>query len=166
MKVYHGSSIEVIHPLVDAGRNNLDFGNGFYVTNLRDQAEKWARTIVRLRPQSIAKLNCYELDYETIRLNSSYRILHFEDYNEDWLDFVIDNRRSGICWKEYDLIEGGIANDRVFDTIENYIAGAVSKEYALGRLRYEKPNNQICILNQELIEKYLHWLECITLNNG
>lgn len=66
----------------------------------------------------------------------------------------------GIC---YDLVEGGVANDRVFDTIENYIEGQISKDIALGRLRYEKPNNQLCILNQQLIDECLSFEECIII---
>ena len=53
-----------------------------------------------------------------------------------------------------------IVYDRVFDTIENYIEGQISKDTALGRLCYEKPDNQICILNQQLIDEYLSFEEC------
>lgn len=42
MKLFHGSYTKVDNPTVNAGRRNLDFGVGFYVTNLRSQAEKWA----------------------------------------------------------------------------------------------------------------------------
>lgn len=51
----------------------------------------------------------------------------------------------------------------VFDTIENYIEGQISKDIALGRLRYEKPNNQLCILNQQLIDECLSFEECIII---
>ena len=162
MIVYHGSNMEVATPLVHSGRNNLDFGKGFYVTTLRKQAERWAETIVRLRPQGTAIVNKYELDYKSIE-EAGFHILRFEEYNEEWLDFIVANRNGESRWKPYDLIEGGIANDRVFDTIENYMSGGIDKQTALGRLRYEQPNNQICILNQKIADQYLSYLGSETL---
>jgi len=64
---------------------------------------------------------------------------------------------------EYDIVEGGIANDRVFDTIENFMENQITKEVALGRLRFEQPNNQLCILNQRLIDECLSFKEYITI---
>ena len=159
MIVFHGSNMEVAIPFVHLGRNNLDFGKGFYVTTLQKQAERWAETIVRLRPKGTAIINKYELDYEGIK-NAGFAILSFAEYNEEWLDFIVANRNGELRWKQYDLIEGGIANDRVFDTIENYMSGGIDKQTALGRLRYEHPNNQICILNQKIIEQHLIYLGC------
>lgn len=40
--VYHGSNVVVREPLVGIGRQNLDFGLGFYVTALTTQADGWA----------------------------------------------------------------------------------------------------------------------------
>ncbi|MGM9717332.1 MAG: DUF3990 domain-containing protein, partial [Prevotella sp.] len=55
-------------------------------------------------------------------------------------------------------IEGGVANDRVIDTVEDYMIGRITAEQALGQLKYAKPNHQICILNQEIIDKYLKFI--------
>lgn len=57
--------------------------------------------------------------------------------------------------KYYDIVEGGVANDNVIDTVEDYENGIITAEQALGQLRYKKVNHQICILNQEIIDKYL-----------
>ena len=162
MIVYHGSNMEVATPFAHLGRKNLDFGKGFYVTTLQEQAKRWAETIVRLRPRGTAIINKYELDYEGIK-NAGFAILSFAEYNEEWLDFIVANRNGESRWIQYDLIEGGIANDRVFDTIENYMSGGIDKQTALGRLRYEHPNNQICILNQRIIDQHLVYLGCETL---
>ena len=48
MKIYHGSTIIVEEPLVSFGRDNLDFGKGFYTTDLKNQAEKWVERFVSL----------------------------------------------------------------------------------------------------------------------
>ncbi|MDD3253214.1 MAG: DUF3990 domain-containing protein [Lachnospiraceae bacterium] len=59
----------------------------------------------------------------------------------------------------YDVVIGGVANDKVFNTIELFFDGLIQKKEAIKRLRYEKPNLQICIRNQELLEKYCHFIE-------
>lgn len=60
-------------------------------------------------------------------------------------------------------MEGGVANDRVIDTVEDYEKGIITAEQALGQLRYKNVNHQICILNQQVIDRYLTFVECITL---
>ena len=60
--------------------------------------------------------------------------------------------------EHFDAVEGGVANDRIFRTVELYFAEEISKEDALKRLKYEKPNHQICLLNQRLIDKYLTYI--------
>lgn len=51
------------------------------------------------------------------------------------------------------------ANDRVIDTVNLYIQGLIDSTTALQQLAYYKPNNQICLLNQSLTDKYLHFYE-------
>ena len=65
--------------------------------------------------------------------------------------------------KGYDMVEGGVANDRVFNTIELYYTGLIPKEEALRRLRFEKPNNQLCLINQSLLDSCLFFVEAILL---
>ena len=60
--------------------------------------------------------------------------------------------------KQYDMVEGGVANDNVIDTVEDYENGIITAEQALGQLIYKKVNHQICILNQEIIDKYLTFI--------
>lgn len=156
MRVFHGSTETVQYPLVNAGRRYLDFGQGFYLTDLMEQAISWAtRPLNENKPQI---LNIYELNMEGILL-SGYRYLCFKEYDDQWLDFVVSNRRGELRWCEYDIIEGGIANDRVFNTIELYAAGLTPREEALERLKYEKPNNQICILRQSIVDTFLKFVE-------
>jgi hypothetical protein len=79
------------------------------------------------------------------------------------LDYVIDCRHGGFIHKQYDLVEGGVANDNVIDTVEDYEKGIITAEQALGQLRYKKVNHQLCILNQEVIDNYLRYLGCVHL---
>ena len=160
MKVYHGSILCVDRPLAYVCRDNLDFGKGFYVTDLYEQAVTWANRVAAIHKKD-AYLNLYDLDVETVR--QTYNVLRFESYNQEWLDFIIANRRGETSCRNYDLIEGGVANDRVFNTIELYFAGLIPNEEALKRLSYEKPNWQFCLANQTLIDKHLHFNEAFKL---
>ena len=84
-------------------------------------------------------------------------ILHFDSYNEKWLDFIL-LCRTGKKIEGYDLIEGGVANDRVFNTIELFLSNLIDKKEVMKRLKYEKPNWQICFKKQEAIDKYLKFI--------
>lgn len=158
--VYHGATQIIDAPLCSVGRSNLDFGQGFYVTDLKEQAIKWAQTIA---PRRIEKplLNIYELDKEAILAEAKCKI--FTAYDKEWLDFIVGNRQGQKLAEEFDYIEGGIANDRVIDTIKFYIGGVMDEASTLRQLAFHKPNNQICILNQELLNKYLKYVRTISI---
>ena len=80
----------------------------------------------------------------------------FDSYSEAWLDFVLVCR-SGRDDTDYDIVTGGVANDRVFNTVELYLSGLIDRDAAIGRLRYEKPNDQICIRSQAVLDGYLRF---------
>lgn len=152
--LYHGSTSIVEQPLVSTGRLNLDFGQAFYLTRLHTQAEGWAKRMMLLRSVDQAYINIYEFDLDTV-LQEGFHMLSFEAYNRSWLDFIAESRRGGKPWMNYDIIEGGVANDRIFDTIEAYLDGKYTVEQALEQLVYTKPNNQMALLNQRMIDQHL-----------
>ena len=75
------------------------------------------------------------------------------------MNFIVNNRQGGDDWRMWDIIEGGVANDRVIDTVENFMAGLIDEETALGLLALHQPNHQICILKQEVVDEYLHFID-------
>ena len=156
--VYHGGTEPIEHPLVSAGRPGLDFGQGFYVTAMREQAELWADRMARRR-KADKILSVYTLDMGALRKKYSY--LFFPKYDSDWLNFIANSRTGKRPWVNYDCIEGGIANDRVIDMVEAYIAGTATAEFALSELSKHQPNHQICILNQQAIDECLHFKESL-----
>lgn len=149
MIVYHGSSIAVPKPDVLHSRADVDFGRGFYTTPFYEQAKNWAMRFKK--SGEVGVVSSYEFD--EIALDER-KVLIFPDYNEAWLDFVADCRKLKDV-SDHEIVQGGVANDKVFNTVELYFDGLIQKEEALKRLRYEKPNLQICFRNREVIEKYL-----------
>ena len=101
-----------------------------------------------------AYLNTYELADEAF---NKFVVLRFDSYSEEWLDFVFSCRQNQ-DQSSYDIVMGGVANDRVFDTVELYLEGLIGKQEALGRLRFEEPNSQLCIRNQLVIEECLRYV--------
>lgn len=153
--VYHGATEIVKAPLCKIGRPRLDFGQGFYVTDLKEQAINWAQTLADKRNEK-PLLNIYQLDKGAILAEARSKI--FTAYDKDWLDFIVGNRQGKNPAKDYDYVEGGIANDRVIDTVKLYIGGIMDEISTLRQLAFHKPNNQICLLNQELTNKYLEYV--------
>ena len=156
--LFHGSYLAVTSPFVGLGRKKVDFGQGFYLTKLQSQAQSWAETIAERKGRNMpAVVSSYNFDYDTV-LADGFRVKIFDSYNLEWLDYVIDCRRGGEKQKLYDMVEGGVANDNVIDTVEDYENGIITAKQALGQLVYKKVNHQICILNQEIIDKYLTFI--------
>ena len=158
MILYHASNVIVRSPDVMHSRDDLDFGKGFYLTVLKDQAVKYSRRFTNRKQP--AYVNIYELDENVFNI---YKVKHFIAYDEEWLDFVSCCRTLKPVEK-YDIIIGGIADDKVFNTLDLYFDGLISKLEALDRLKYEKPNHQLCILNQAVIEKGLKFVDSIKLD--
>lgn len=161
MKLYHGGYNKIEHPDCKSGCDNLDFGKGFYTTLIREHAEEWAKQVSFNRGQKKPVLNVYEFDKE--KALKEYRYRFFPAYDEEWMDFIVSSRSGEKPWEEYDIIEGGIANDRVIDTIRLYMYGDMEKSTALKRLSEHQPNHQICFLNQEAVDKYLKFIESVEL---
>ena len=151
MILYHGSNVTISEPDIVHSRKNIDFGCGFYATPMRLQAEKWCERFIRRGSDGI--LSIFQLDEKAL---TECKVLDFSFYSEAWLDFVTACRM-GKDSDAYDLIIGGVANDKVFNTCELYFKHLIDKNAALDRLRFEKPNQQICFKNQETIDKYLHF---------
>lgn len=167
MPLFHGSYISVSTPLVKLGRKKVDFGQGFYLTKLRKQAESWAETIAERKGRNVRPiLSTYLFDYDAVK-STDYRIKIFDSYNLEWLEYVVDCRKGGALQKQYDLVEGGIANDNVIDTVEDYENSIITEKQALGQLRYREVNHQICILNQDIVDKYISFIssEIIKIEN-
>ena len=151
MILYHGSNIEVRMPDLLHSRRNVDFGAGFYTTPIYEQAVKWCGKFKR--QSGIGILSCYTFNEAALEM---CKVLRFEDYSEEWLDFVMTCRR-GQDSSDYDIVIGGVANDKVFNTVELYFDGLIDKNEAIKRLKYEKPNVQYCFRNDEIMERYLRF---------
>jgi hypothetical protein len=72
------------------------------------------------------------------------KVKHFNEYNEEWLDFVIANRNPMLPMHDFDIVEGPVANDRVQTRIFDFLKGNISKSDFLNELKYHEETHQIC----------------------
>lgn len=145
MILYHGSYIEIQKPELRFSRDNVDFGKGFYTTPIHEQAIKWCDKFKRRNKDGV--VSRYEFDEMALK---ELKVLEFNTYSEEWLDFILVCRK-GEDSTDYDVVIGGVANDKVFNTVELYFDNLINKEEAIKRLKYEKPNLQVCLRTQKAI---------------
>ena len=153
MKLYHGSTCRVEKPKVDKSRSNLDFGRGFYLTSYLGQAEGWARRKALLeRASGIAN------EYNVSEDFTGYNVRRFAEANADWVEFVCECRRGGSAYQAYDIIIGGVANDRVYYAVDMYYQGIWEMERTLEALRFYGVNDQWCFVTQHAVDELVAYV--------
>lgn len=140
MVVYHGSTVEVKVPTIIKGKFKKDFGYGFYCTEMERQAIRWAT-----RHNGEGIVNRYEYS-RPHRL----KVKVFEQMTEEWLDFIIQCRRGK--QHSYDIVEGPMADDEIFNYINDYMNGVISREafWALAKFKY--PTHQVCFCSNASLQ--------------
>ena len=145
MKLYHGSTVAVRKPSVNRGRPTVDFGQGFYTTTSYEQAKKWAE----LKRKRTSAPHAVVAEYEVADdiLQGRYTTLFFSGPTQEWLDFVVSNRK-GNGTAAYDLTMGPVANDQLYATIRLYEQGVVTASAAIEMLRTHLLFDQLAFHNQ------------------
>ena len=154
MKVYHGSYIEIDVIDLSFCETGKDFGQGFYVTRLREQAEFWAKKKGKIKRES-GFVTEYDFDEFFLESSNMIKVLRFEDYNEELLDFVVLNRKnkSKNNAHDYDIVEGPVADNKVTIEVDKYIEGIISKEQFLSDLTHN-PSHQISFCTMQSLQAF------------
>lgn len=139
IQLFHGSSIVVEKPQVSISGFYKDFGYGFYSTNIEKQSKRWA-----LSKKANHIVNIYSYIH-----NSELKILRFEKMTDEWLNFIVSCRR-GIS-HGYDIVEGPMADDTIWDYIEAYIEGEISKEAFWVLVKFKYPTHQMVFCNDKAL---------------
>lgn len=129
--IYHGGKEIVEFPEIRITKYNKDFYFGFYCTKFREQAERWAT-----RYGTTGVVNEY-----SYMPSKNLRILTFPDMSEEWLDFIV-SCRSGHS-HDYDIVEGPMANDTIFNYIQGFIDGEISRAAFWELAKFKRPTHQI-----------------------
>lgn len=164
MILYHGSISMVEKPEILKSDIGRDFGFGFYTTNIKEQAIRWAFRKAKILGMGNNKvvpiLNMYEY-YEDEALKT-LKIKKFSEPSLDWLEFVVSCRGNIHFRHEFDLVFGNIANDNVGETVSYVMSGVMRKVDAVERLKFEKINNQYCFCTERSFD-YLQYTKHVLL---
>ena len=135
MKLYHGSYLEIERIDLSKSRPYKDFGQAFYLS--ADEQQAWERAYAAITlwggQPSVTE---YEFD-EQLMTSGELRVLRFEEYSEEWADFIFANRerRKPSFKHDYDIVYGPIANDNVGEQVALFKGGYISKERFLRKLK-------------------------------
>ena len=139
MIVYHGSKMIVESPEIRIQKYNKDFYFGFYCTQFPEQAVRWAT-----RFNGAGYLNEY-----IYTLNDSLKVKSFSEMTEEWLDFIVSCRMGHT--HDYDIVEGPMANDTIFNYVQNFVDGKISREAFWALARFKKPTHQISFHTEQAL---------------
>ena len=138
--IYHGSNMTVETPKIMLNGHYKDFGYGFYCTNIEKQAKRWALT---RKGSSVVNHYIYTE-------NENLKIRIFNEMTEEWLAFVVDCRRGKE--HDYDIVEGPMADDQIWDYVEEYIAGNISKTAFWELVKFTYPTHQIVFCTEDALK--------------
>ena len=140
MELYHAGKEVVEYPEIRKTRYTKDFSWGFYCTNIMEQAYRWAR-----RGSGHGIINKYEYFP-----NDKLSILRFAEMTDDWLDFIAECRSGKI--HPYDIVEGPMANDTIWNYVNDFIQGTITREQFWVLARFKYPTHQISFHSLRALE--------------
>lgn len=130
MEVFHGSYTTVEKPRIIKGHYTKDFGKGFYCTQLKQQAERWAGKY------DTPQVNVY--DYLP---TEGLKVLEFKEMTDEWLDFVTACRAGEP--HDYDIVIGAMADDQIYNYVSDYINGIITREQFWALAKFKYPTHQM-----------------------
>lgn len=146
MILYHGSDMVIENPSSGKGRKDMDFGVGFYLTEDKRMAQKWACNKVT------SIVNEYDADLSELKVK-------YLKADEEWLDYVVYNRTNEgeipFDDTQFDVIAGPTADDKLFTTLDLYADGVISKEQTIKTINCMNYSQQVVFKNDEAIKKAL-----------
>ena len=147
MILYHGSNVEVSNIDLSKCSKYKDFGQGFYMTSIKQQAYEWASKVSKRFSSGKPTLNVYEFSDKRDNLKS----LVFSEPNERWAAFVINNRNhefldhSDILSNhdcKYDFVHGLVANDDISAILDAFLMNILPMSELSKALVYKQLNDQ------------------------
>lgn len=138
--VYHGSNVEVPEPRILQNGFYKDFGYGFYCTKLEKQAIRWA-----LSRKGASVVNRYAYSE-----NADLNVKAFPEMSDEWIDFVAECRRGTV--HNYDIVEGPMADDKVWNYVEDFIEGRITRAAFWEIVKFNHPTHQIVFCTEEALK--------------
>lgn len=153
MRLYHGSNIIIEQIDLSKCRPYKDFGQGFYLTAIKEQAEQMARRTSAIYGGEPIVTE-FEFDESALSFLS---VKMFKDPSEEWALFVMANRsRKNVQpTHDFDIVIGPVADDTIATLFRNFDDGIIDLPMLVQGLKYKKVPSQYLFHSAEAI-KYLH----------
>lgn len=153
MKLYHGTYTDFNAIDLDKCHPFKDFGKGFYLTDIEQQAKEMAKKKARLFNGSPIVIE-YEFD-EDVLFQGGLKVRKFEKATREWAEFIYNNRSRTIKFRhDYDIVIGPIADDGVAYLLDRYEEKSITLEELARELEFRVLNNQYFFGTQNAL-KYL-----------
>ena len=144
MILYHGSNTHIEEIDLKRGRRGKDFGQGFYLSPDRLQAQQMAERTVDREEAGAPILTTYQFDDSILFRPSDLKVKVFDGYSQEWAEFIMMNRRNKSYEQahDYDIVYGPIANDKVGLQISRYQLQYIPMEELIRQLSFIRPTFQ------------------------
>mgnify|MGYP003548817740 FL=1 len=151
MILYHGTNVDFKEIDISKSNKYKDFGQGFYLTDIRMQAEQLAVKKAKLFG-GYPIIQEYEFD-ESLLNASDLNVLRFERPCKEWAEFVFNNRNKVVNFShDYDIVTGPIANDGVAYLLGRYEEGTLTIDDLAKELTFKELNNQLFFGTEKAIK--------------
>ena len=151
MILYHGTNVRFDTVDLTKCRPYKDFGKGFYLTDIEQQAINMAERRCDFEGNGVPCVIKYTFD-ESLLHSEDLKILVFDGVSIEWAQFIVSNRdRNGKNHHSYDIVVGPVADDGVVYQINRYLQHIITLEVLVEELRYKNINNQYCFCSPKAI---------------
>lgn len=152
MKLYHGSNMVIDQIDLSKCKPYKDFGQGFYLTEIKEQAEQMARRTSAIYGGE-AVVTEFEFDETALKILS---VKTFEEPSEEWALFVMANRRRNNLQPthSFDIVIGPVADDTIATLFRNFDDGIIDLQMLVNGLKYKKVSSQYFFIRQKPLNTY------------
>lgn len=137
---YQGDKNVLNEPKIYLDGSYKDFGYGFYCTNFEKQAKRWALT----------KRNRYVVNVYSYTENENLNCLIFKEMSDEWLDFVVSSRQGEK--HDYDIVEGPMADDTIWNYVDDFARGMISRTAFWELVKFKYPTHQIVFCTEAALK--------------
>lgn len=159
MRLFHGSNVAIDMIDFTKCRPYKDFGKGFYLTTIKEQAEKMATRVARIYG-GYPCVTVFDFD-ESALIVTDINNRVFQTPTKDWALFVINNRNRNYqpisnlecnLDNKYDLVIGPIANDDLALLFRQFSNGLIGVDTLVKEMEYKKLTGQYSFHTDKAIQ--------------
>jgi len=143
MILYHGSNTAIETIDFDKCKPYKDFGRGFYLTEIKEQAVLMARRTASIYGGE-AVVTVFEFNETAALDDPKLSVKRFDEPDEEWALFVMNNRSrtQEHPFHEYDIVIGPVADDTIATLFRNFDDGIIDLPTLVNGLKYKKVSSQ------------------------